>query len=150
MQSRNLTDSTEAASDLNEKVPSNAALPDPLIQTERYSAITAMPTDAQINPLRVMIRVAMPREVATIREAVQYRLLRSGYRLIEADLTVLFGLPLPQVHRKLGPMPLDEALRTLAGPAFILSNDPVRRTVSYELADSYRNSIHEEVGAVHE
>lgn len=125
------------------KVNSTAAAPAPLIQTGRYSAIAATPTKAQSNPLRVMITVTIPREVFTVRQAIKYLLRRSGYRLTEpnpqvAEVADLFNLPLPQVHRQLGPIPLDAALSTLAGPAFELRADPLHRTVGYALTESYR------------
>ena len=44
----------------------------------------------------------------------------------------LFALPLPEVHRQLGPMSLQQALETLAGPAFQLVEDPVHRLVAFE------------------
>jgi len=132
-----------AAIAVKPKVKSTAAAPGPLIQTGRYSAITATATEAQINPLRVIIAVTIPREVYTVRQAIKYLLRRSGYRLTEskpqaAAVAGLFSLPLPQVHRQLGPMPLDDALGTLAGPAFALQTDPLHRTVGYALAESYR------------
>ena len=42
------------------------------------------------------------------------------------------ALPLPAVHRNLGPMPVKRELETLAGPAFRLVEDPVHRLVTFE------------------
>ena len=62
-----------------------------------------------------------------------------GYRLGSTDsgiqkeqLRDLFSLPLPKVHRQLGPMTLKDALETLAGPAWLLVEDPAKRIVSFE------------------
>ena len=44
----------------------------------------------------------------------------------------LMVLPLPAVHRSIGPMSLKRALETLAGPAFLLIEDPVHRLVAFE------------------
>jgi type IV pili sensor histidine kinase/response regulator len=51
---------------------------------------------------------------------------------------MLFGLPLPEAHRALGPMPLRLALTTLAGPAFVLVEDSVHRLVSFERCEATR------------
>ncbi|MGH8490231.1 MAG: FimV/HubP family polar landmark protein, partial [Gammaproteobacteria bacterium] len=56
-------------------------------------------------------------------------------------LPTLLGWPLPAVHRTLGPMRLDEALKTLAGPAHYLVVDPVHRLVSFELREPYQGLV---------
>jgi type IV pili sensor histidine kinase/response regulator len=78
-----------------------------------------------------------PPEVTRIGEAVRALLGPAGYRL--ADEAVigeagrgLLALPLPEAHRALGPMPRRLALATLAGPAFMLVEDPVHRRVAFE------------------
>ncbi|MCB1871754.1 MAG: hypothetical protein KDI49_07080, partial [Gammaproteobacteria bacterium] len=75
--------------------------------------------------------------IQTLGEAVRYLLQRSGYRLAKIESTgpdtvTLFALPLPVVHRSLGPMTLRDALKTLAGPTFNLVQDPVHRLVTFE------------------
>ncbi|MGH8612231.1 MAG: FimV/HubP family polar landmark protein [Gammaproteobacteria bacterium] len=67
-------------------------------------------------------------------------LARSGYRLANnpascPSLPALLAWPLPAVHRRLGPMRLDE---TLAGSAHYLVLDPVHRLVSFELREEYQ------------
>lgn len=116
--------------------------PESLLQVGRYSQIKAAPTQAQIDLLRVMVSVTLPNEVITVRQAVEHILSRSGYRLTESGeqteaVSGLLGKPLPRVHRHLGPMPLEESLRTLAGPVFDLMVDPVHRTVSYQLKGGF-------------
>lgn len=138
------TDESQTPSDkLVSKSPGNSPnstlSPTPVIQVGRYSAMIAVPTEAQTNPLRVIISVTLPREVVTVRQGVEYLLRRSGYRLqfsdqSNTDVADLYHYPLPQVHRQLGPMPLDDALRTLAGSAFELDVDPVHRTIAYRRA----------------
>ena len=81
--------------------------------------------------------VRFPKRIQTLGEAVRYLLQRSGYRLATAeaigpDTVALFALPLPAVHRSLGPMTLRDALETLAGPAFHLVQDPVHRLITFE------------------
>ncbi|MGH8549964.1 MAG: hypothetical protein ACREEM_01115 [Blastocatellia bacterium] len=132
-----------------------APAPVPLIQTGRYSAITASPTEAQMNLLRVMISVTLPEEVVTVEQAIQHLLRRSGYRFARPDTQLtpvaeLLHKILPQVHRQLGPMPLEEALRALTGPAFDLVIDPVPREVSYQLAKAFEPAPKYQVEIVHE
>lgn len=108
------------------------------IQVGRYSLLAATATDAQANLLATTITVSFPARIVTVGEAVQYLLQRSGYRLanesrISPETAELLILPLPAVHRHLGPITLTQALETLVGPAFRLIHDPVHRLVSFEL-----------------
>lgn len=100
---------------------------------------------AQADPLSVVVRVSFAPSITTVGEALDHLLLRSGYAMASLDasdpnLPVLLTRPLPQVHRKLGPVRLKEALEVLAGSAWVLTIDPVNRLVSYELAPEYRRS----------
>jgi conjugative transfer region protein (TIGR03748 family) len=107
------------------------------LQVGRYSLYAATPTEAQIDLLSKTITVGYPVRIQTVGEAVRYLLQRSGYRLAKAesigpDTVALFTLPLPAVHRSLGPMTLRDALETVAGPAFNLVQDPVHRLITFE------------------
>lgn len=110
------------------------------LQVGRYSLLAATPTEAQTELLATTMTVRFPNRIQTVGESVRYLLQRSGYRLtnvesIGPDTTTLFALPLPAVHRSLGPMTIRAALETLAGPAFNLVQDPVHRLVTYERCD---------------
>ena len=107
------------------------------VQVGRYSMIAATPTEAQADLLSTTMTVRFPERIQTLGEAARYLLQRSGYRLATAesigpDTAALFALPLPAVHRSLGPMTLRDALETLAGPAFNLVQDPVHRLITFE------------------
>ena len=107
------------------------------VQVGRYSVLTAVPTEAQRELLATTVVVRLPERIQTVGEAVRYLLHRSGYRLaapesIGPDTLVLYSLPLPAVHRTLGPMTLEDALETLAGPVFNLVEDPVHRLITFE------------------
>ena len=107
------------------------------LQVGRYSLFAATPTQAQAELLATTMTVRFPNRIQGVGEAVRYLLQRSGYRLanieaISTDTAALFALPLPAVHRSLGPMMLRDALETLAGPAFHLVQDPVHRLVTFE------------------
>ncbi len=107
------------------------------VQVGRYSQYSATPNAAQIDLLATAITVQFPERIQTIGEAIPYLLQRSGYRLAAAksigpDTAILFALPLPAVHRSMGPMTLKDTLETLAGPAFHLVQDPVHRLITFE------------------
>ncbi len=106
-------------------------------QVGRYSSLATTPTEAQTELLATTMTLRFPSRIQTVGEAARYLLQRSGYRLarvesIGPDTVALFALPLPAVHRSLGPMMLRDALEMLAGSAFHLVQDPVHRLVTFE------------------
>ncbi len=115
------------------------------IQVGRYSMLTTIPSPAQVDLMETTLKLRFPERIQSVGEATQYLLQRSGYRLISEDvmmpeMAALFTLPLPAVHRTLGPMTLREALATLAGPAFQLVQDPVHRLVAFERCSDTRTA----------
>jgi type IV pili sensor histidine kinase/response regulator len=113
-------------------------IPPASIQTGRYTVLTPSPTHEQTHILDVIIHVTLPEEdLATVGQAIRYLLKRSGYQLVQPsrlspDVRSLFAKPIPRIHRQLGPMPLRDALNTLATPAFRLIDDPVHRVISFQ------------------
>jgi len=107
------------------------------VRISRYTTSSAVPDATQIDPLEAQVQVSFPRaSVATVGDAVNYLLLRSEYRLAapqEANTpeNALLSMPLPEVHRQLGPYSVRTALSVLLGTPFALSVDPVQRLVSY-------------------
>lgn len=111
------------------------------IQTGRYSTLVAIPTPAQRNPLAVIIDVTIPETCVSIEQAIRFLLRRSGYDLdtaLSEDIIELLAKPLPAVHRKLGPMPLKDALTLLVTPGFVLQDDPVKRLLRFVPIDGSR------------
>ena len=107
------------------------------VQVGRYATVLAAPSVEQADLLTAQVSMSFPEFVVTVGQAVEHLLQSSGYRLspqqaAEPTRQSLLNLPLPEPHRKLGPMPLKTALETLAGPAFRLVEDPVHRLVSFE------------------
>ena len=107
------------------------------LQVARCSLFATTPTKAQADPLQAIITVQLPDRVRTVGDAVKHLLQQSGYRLAGSEASgpasaYLMALPLPAVHRRVGPMPLERALETLVGPAFHLVEDPVHRLVAFE------------------
>jgi conjugative transfer region protein (TIGR03748 family) len=120
------------------------------IQVGRYSLFAATPTEAQTDPLQATTTVRFPDAVRTVGDAMQHVLRQSGYRLAGSESTgpasaYMMALPLPAVHRSLGPMPLNRALDTLAGPAFHLVEDPVHRLVIFERCEMEWQAVQEVV-----
>ncbi len=118
---------------------------DPL-RVGRYSAIVPGPSPEQADPFALPIDTEFFYSVQTVGHALKQVLAHSGYRLASLaascpSLPILLGWPLPAVHRTLGPMRLDEALGTLAGPAHYLVVDPVHRLVSFELREPYQGLV---------
>ena len=117
-----------------------------LIQTDRYSAVEPEPTTGQEAPLLTLVTIKYPRQVNTVGQAISYTLKRSGYRLApphahDPNMKVLINLPLPEVHRQLGPMTVQQVLNTLSGSAFMLVTDPVHRYLSFEVVPEYRSLV---------
>nr|WP_231364043.1 hypothetical protein [Thioalkalivibrio sp. ALMg11] len=107
------------------------------IQVGRYLTATDAPAPEQEQPLQVTVQIDFPSDVRHVGSALTYLLTHSGYRLedpAEADpaMRVLLTRPLPEVHRELGPLSLENALTTLAGPTWRLVVDPAMREISYE------------------
>jgi len=112
------------------------------IRLARYSAIVPGPLPEQVDLFTLPVHTEFPFSVQTVGRALEQVLAPSGYGLASIiascpSLPALLAWRLPAVHRRLGPMRLDEALKTLAGPAHYLVTDPVRRLVSFELSREY-------------
>ncbi len=110
------------------------------MQTGRYSFVQNIPPVDQLNPLKVVIRTRVPQSINSVGQTVEFLLARSGYGLADASVLseeakVLLNLPLPAIHRTIGPMTLDRALNILSGEAFELIVDPVHRKVAFELSE---------------
>jgi len=132
-------------SDQTESTPTS----DPLeqsVQIGRYTVVSATPTAAQDNILSVIVIINFPAPIQTVGDAIHHLLQPSGYSLARFDaqgpeVIQLLSLPLPDVHRTLGPMTLQDALLTLASPAFRLSTDPVHRLIAYDLKPDYQREL---------
>src|SRR5689334_4413915 len=54
------------------------------VRLSRYTTGSTQPDPSQLDPLETLVQVSVPRSsVATVGEAVNYLLLRTGYRLAE-------------------------------------------------------------------
>ena len=108
------------------------------IQVGRYSTMNTAPTKAQQDIFATVVNVQYDKTVTTVGQAMRHLLQDQGMKLAlpksdSALVRTLIALPLPQVHRQLGPISLRDALETLAGSVWRLVHDPVNRLVSFEL-----------------
>jgi type IV pili sensor histidine kinase/response regulator len=99
-----------------------------LTQTGRYSVMAAQPTTGQRDLLSVTRAITIPGDIDSVGEAFHWMLRDSGYRLA-ADAVLS---PLPAVHRRFEPMPLQTVMGLMIGPAFHLIQDPVHRLIAFE------------------
>lgn len=108
----------------------------PNAQASRYSISNPNVVEReQDSPLDVRVTLQFPRiAIATVGDAVEHALVRSGYRLApsSADQDALFALPLPDVHRAFEDQRLAVILATLGKPGYRLVVDHVHRLVTYE------------------
>ena len=112
------------------------------VSLSRYAYLAPGSTHAQRHPLQVTLAEArFPQEIATVGDALEHLLQRSGYRLDRERSpwarSILLPQPLPEVHRELGPITLSEALGILAGEAWRLSVNPLYRTLAIRPADAW-------------
>jgi conjugative transfer region protein (TIGR03748 family) len=113
------------------------------IHTGRYTETAIIASAAQREPLRAIVTITFPPTIKTVGEALRYLLKNSGYRLVQdsSNFSAVMNLPLPEVHRKLGPIPVTTFLNVLAGQAYELVVDPVHRLVSFDLKTEYTDLV---------
>lgn len=109
------------------------------VRTGRYSTVTTQPTPAVRAPLQVVAVINFPRShVNSVGDAIQYLLIRTGYRLDHAQLSerarAVLTLPLPDNQRRVGPYRVEQILDILLGDPWVLAIDTETRTVRYGLA----------------
>ena len=112
-------------------------------QIGRYTTEVSKPSFAQENLLATKLEVKFPKRVVTVKEAIEYLLEPSGYRLaigddLDPDLNLLYRQILPQVHRNLKSITLAEALQVVATDVWVLNSNPVLRTITFRLDDDVR------------
>jgi type IV pili sensor histidine kinase/response regulator len=103
----------------------------------RYQTTVPQPRPDQQDLLAAIVDIELSDAIKTVGEAIAAVLENSGYRLLSPNPAApcqeeLFELPLPAVHRRLGPLTLRQALEVLSGPAYQPATDPVKRLVSFE------------------
>ncbi|EAN1155992.1 response regulator [Salmonella enterica] len=117
--------------------PKPATPPTPeVVRYDRYLLINTRPDEAQRNPLHQVVNINLPLNLKlTVGDAFTWLLKQSGYSLCVDDHPTQFlaGKPLPLSQYRLGPMRLEEALKTLAGPSWLMQTDVLNREVCFHL-----------------
>ncbi|PHM28550.1 pilus assembly protein PilL [Xenorhabdus innexi] len=112
-----------------------------VVRAGRYILVSTDPTTAQRDPLSQLIEVHIPASgQPTVGDALRDVLRQSGYRLCAPEKThdILYRQPLPSVHTQSGPVRLRTVLQFMAGPAWQLEVDEVRRVVCHHLRPGYQ------------
>ena len=103
------------------------------LRLDRYTLQKPSARPEQIDLLSALVETQFPRSVDSLGSAIDYLLQRSGYRQIVTDETgAQMALPLPEVHRSIGPLPLRGVLKTIAGPALELKENTEQRVIWFE------------------
>lgn len=90
----------------------------------------------QANPLKTVISIKYPAQIIRISQALNYALNESGYTLLSPTNTssitrIMYDLELPKTHREFNQQTLESVLQILAGNAFLMLVDPIKREVSF-------------------
>ena len=106
------------------------------IRLARYTLQSATAEAGQLDLLAALIEIEFPPHIEAAGDAIDYVLLRSGYRRIETpSARRTMDLPLPRAHRKIGPLDLRSAIKTLAGEPWHLHEDAIQRVIWLTLKD---------------
>ena len=112
--------------------------------SDRLSRYTLYPFAADVQEedlLSTIIETTFPTRVATVGSAIDYVLMRSGYRHVPTEAVGhALRLPLPNVHRSIGPMDTRTALRTLIGSSWNMVEDRKTRVIWFQYAGSSPDS----------
>ncbi len=117
------------------------------LQISRYVDLLPGPTEAQRNPLHMVLpNVVFNHNIKSVGQAIHFLLKDTGYKLTRhhPDIRVhqMFRLSLPKIHRRMGPLTLEQALKTLSGEPWVLAVDPINRLVSFQLPDHFKKPTH--------
>lgn len=103
-----------------------------VVRTGRYQLWELGTSAGQQQLINQVVRVSIPSMLTvTVKDALTHLLAGTGYHLCDGMPNALANQPLPLTHRNLGPASLHEALQVLAGPAWVLQQDPRRRAVCF-------------------
>ncbi len=115
------------------------------LSVSRYVDVLPGPTNAQRNPMNLVLpHISFKHNIKSVGQAINYLLSDTGYKLTrhhpDKRVLKLFRLPLPKIHRNMGPLTLAQALTVLAGEPWRLSVDPINRLVSFQLPEYFKDA----------
>lgn len=111
------------------------------VRIGQYSTLASTPEASVSDPLAVFVQLNFPRQgVSTIDQAIQYTLMRTGWRLdaasLHPDAVQFLHLPLPESQRSIGTFRVRDVLGALVGDTWRWHEDPVRRRLWFTLTDA--------------
>ncbi|ENN6469919.1 hypothetical protein AB9X29_003720 [Vibrio vulnificus] len=113
-------------------------------RTGRYSKSIVAPNSSQYDPLSMVVQVNYPSYIKNIGDAVAYTLEPTGYRLphkkdwLDPAFLVVGNKPLP-ITQRLMKGRVNEVLRVLVGPRFVVVRDDVNRFVTMDYMEEWGN-----------
>lgn len=122
-----------------------SAAHEPVIREGRYRIVSTKPSAEQRDLLAQIIQFEAQVIHTTVKSALDVVVNGSGYRVCSAEtgssIETLYNLPLPQAHRKIGPVTLRNAIQVLAGPAYSVEVDETRRGICFKVRPDYREPV---------
>lgn len=113
------------------------------VSFNRYTNVKIGSSPDQLNPLSAVVAIEFNEQIKTVGQAVNQILADCGFRLGNEkrapEQDYLMSLPLPKVHKVLGPVAVTDALKILGGEGYTVDINPISRTVIYKLKDDYRH-----------
>ncbi len=111
------------------------------MQVGRYTVVPSTPSNKVIEPLLVIAKLTFPRQtVVTIGDAINYVLMRTGYRLADdvgQSAKTFLALPIPENQRSIGPYQVQNILAVLIGKSWTLTVDHRNRVVGFVSAPGF-------------
>lgn len=105
-----------------------------VVRYDRYLLVDSKPEDGQKYLLSQMVTVNMKGFGLSVEQGMWNTLSGTGYSLcgpLNQSVVSLFGLQLPKVHYKFGPVRLRDAMQMLAGEAYELTVNDALRQICY-------------------
>lgn len=119
--------------------------PEPVIREGRYRIVSTKPSAEQRDLLAQIINFEAQVIHTTVKSALDVVVSGSGYRVCSAgagsSIEKLYSLPLPQAHRKIGPVTLRNAIQVLAGPAYSVEVDETVRGICFKVRPDYKEPV---------
>ncbi len=114
------------------------------IVLDRYTNQSPVPLSEQSDLLSVVVQVEFPSSISTTADAIRYLLQQSGFTLASdnrPEVLKMGQMQLPRVHRRIGPIKLRTALETIAGQPWAVIEDPITRSITFELKPQYAETL---------
>jgi len=113
------------------------------LQVARYLDVRTVPAIDQTEVLKAPVMKTIPPQVKSVGKAIKFIAKTINWDTTEdpfllMEVSALYKKRLPDVHRNLVGQSIQQALMTVAGPAYQLVVDPVSRQVSFKLRKKYK------------